>query len=174
MAKAGERPSIDPSTGLAALEEDIPRVLRLLDAPSIEALGWSRPSKLTMLVPMTAERDGKTDAYVLCLGFQAYRRWPPSALFINPATGNYDHSKDQVHIPKLTSPECRTHAAYQRPGGGTMQLICCSATLEFYEVLHNVKAEHVWRDTNTFYTTIMAITRAMASFYQGRFNANGQ
>jgi len=52
MAKANELPTLDVQTGAAALDEDIPRVLRLLGASSIEELGWSRPNKLKLLVPM--------------------------------------------------------------------------------------------------------------------------
>jgi hypothetical protein len=164
---------VDAVAGVAALDEDIPRVLRVLGAPSIEALGWTRPNKLSLLIPMRASRNGQTDDFVLRLGFQAYRFWPPSALFVNPNTSRFDYPQDTQFVPRLTSPECQTHTAYARPGGGTTQLICCSATLEFYEVLHDVKPEHVWQDTHTFYTTIVAVERAMTSFYEGRFSANG-
>ena len=54
-----------------------------------------------------------------------------------------------------------------------IQLICCSATLEFYEVLHNVEQQHLWSESDTFFTTVMAIRKAFASFYQGRFPAYG-
>ena len=38
--------------GAAALEEDIPRVLRIMGASSLDDLGWSRPNKLSLLLPM--------------------------------------------------------------------------------------------------------------------------
>lgn len=173
MARANERPAVDVQAGLAAFEEDIPRVLRVLEKSSIEELGWSRPNKLSLLVPMTGVLQDKADDYMLRLGFQAYRKWPPSAQFVNPQTGAYDHPAGQQHIPKLTSGECHTHSAYPRPGGGTMQLICCSATLEFYDVLHGVQEHHLWQESYTFLTTIMAIHRAFEIAYQGRFSANG-
>jgi hypothetical protein len=173
VARASERPALDVQAGLVALEQDIPRVLRLLDKTSIEELGWFRPNKLSLLIPMTGVYLGKTDDYVLRLGFQAYRQWPPSAQFVNPQTGAYDHPADQQHIPKLTSGECHTHSAYPRPGGGTMQLICCSATLEFYDVLHNVEERHLWLESYTFLTTIMVIRKAFDTSYQGRFSPNG-
>ncbi len=173
MAQANERPAVDVQAGLAALEEDIPRVLRLLEKSSIEELGWSRPNKLSLLIPMTGVLQGKADNYTLRLGFQAYRKWPPSAQFVNPQTGAYAHPDDQQHIPKLTSGECHTHAAYPRPCGGTMQLICCSTTLEFYDVLHSVEERHLWLETYTFLTTIMVIRKAFDTAYQGRFSANG-
>ena len=170
MARANERPTIDLQAGLAAFEEDLPRVLRVLDAPSIEALGWTRPNAISLLVPMMGTFNQKVDHFTLRLGFQAYRTWPPSALFVNPSTGAYSYPDDQQHVPKLTSPECYTHIGYQRvPTDAKRQLICCSATFEFYDVLHPVDAQFLWRDTNTFLTTLQAIQRAMASFYQGRF-----
>jgi len=170
VARAREIPTVDVKAGLAALEEDLPRVLRVLDAPSIDALGWTRPTKLSLLIPMTGTMSGKVDRFVLRLGFQAYRAWPPSAQFVNPDTGAYIYPDDQSHVPKLTSPECQTHAVYQQhQGAEKRQLICCSATLEFYEVLHGVEPHHVWRDSDTFLTTITAIRKALASSYQGRF-----
>ena len=174
MVTANERPTIDVQAGAAALDEDIPRVLAMLEASSIEALGWARPNKLTLLIPMTGAREEKTDAYLLRLGFQAYRRWPPSAQFVNPETQTYNHPHDRNFIPRLASEECQTHSEYQKPGGGTMQLICCSATQEFYDVAHDVKPQHLWRSTDTFYKTIVAIRRAFATHYQGRFPSYGK
>lgn len=170
MAKANELPTLDVQTGAAALDEDIPRVLRLLGASSIEELGWSRPNKLKLLVPMCGVFRGEKEEYTLRLGFQAYRRWPPSAQFVNPATLDYVYPQDQHFVPKLTSPECRTHIAYPRDAqGSTIQLVCCSATLEFYDVLHGVEPHHIWRETDTFFSTIIAIQKAFVSFYEGRF-----
>ena len=142
---------------------------------SLDDLGWSQPNRLSMLVPMTGVYQGKEDHYLLRLGFQAYRKWPPSAQFVNPDTKSYAYPNDQQFVPKLTSPECYTHVAYRRtPQANPVQLICCSATLEFYEALHQVRPEHLWRGTDTFLTTVNAIQKAMASFYGGRFSANGQ
>jgi len=174
MAKANEIPKVDVHAGLKALEEDLPRVLRLIEAPSIEALGWKRPTKLTLTIPFTGTHEGKTDEYLLRLGFQAYRDWPPSAQFVNPETGDYVYPQDQHFVPKLTSPECHTHATYNRSNGPPVQLVCCSATLEFYEVLHSVEPHHVWRETDTFFTTVNAIQRAFTSHYQGRYPVHGQ
>ncbi|MGY4608621.1 hypothetical protein ACVW16_007033 [Bradyrhizobium sp. USDA 4474] len=161
-------PTIDVLAGAAALDQDIPRVLSLLGAESLEQLGWSRFDKLTLLVPMWGKSGTTRDDYLLRLGFQAYRRWPPSALFVNPSTLAYQYPNDQRCVPRLTSEECHTHTAYEKPGGGRMQLVCCSAVLEFYEVLHDVKDDHAWRPTDTFYKTIMAIQKAFGSNYSGR------
>jgi len=169
MAAAGQAPRIDLRAGVTALDEDLPKVLGHLGVASMEALGWSRPEKLVLLVPMKATHEGQTDHFLLRLGFQAYREWPPSAQFVNPETTAYAGLEDRQHLPKLNSPECNMHWNYPRPGGGSMQLICCSATLEFYEVLHGVQPEHLWADHYTFLTTLKAIQRAMESFYQGRF-----
>lgn len=174
MALANELPTQDLLAGAAALDEDIPRVLRLMGASSLEGLGWSRLSKLSLLVPMSGSYQGNEDRYLLRLGFQAYRKWPPSAQFVNPGTKGYVYPDDQQFVPKLTSSECYTHVAYrQTQQGPPVQLICCSATLEFYEVLHQVKPEHLWKETDTFLTTIMAIRKALTSFYGGRFSADG-
>jgi hypothetical protein len=173
MAAAGAAPTLDVLAGAVALDEDIPRVLKLEGVSSLGELGWSRPNRLSLLVPMKGIRAGVTDEYLLRLGFQAYRKWPPSAQFVNPDTQAYAHPQDQHHVPVLTSPECQTHIAYPK-GAGTIQLVCCSATLEFYEVLHSVEQHHLWRETNTFLTTIVAIRKAFASHYQGRFPAHGR
>lgn len=173
MAAPGIAPTIDALVGAAALDEDIPRVLGLEGAPSLAELGWVRPNRLSLLVPMTGILAGATDQYLLRLGFQAYRKWPPSAQFVNPATQAYSYPQDQHHVPRLTSPGCQTHTAYPK-GAGTIQLVCCSATLEFYEVLHSVEPHHLWRESNTFLTTIVAIRRAFVSHYQGRFPPHGR
>lgn len=173
MATANVSPTLDAESGAAALDQDIPRVLKLEGVSSLEELGWSRPTKLTLFVPMRGILAGKTDEYLLSLGFQAYRKWPPSARFVNPETRTYSYPQDQHYVPRLTSPECQTHIAYPR-SPGTIQLVCCSATLEFYEVLHSVESHHLWRETDTFFTTITAIRKAFTSSYQGRFPAHGQ
>lgn len=170
MARANELPTQDLQAGAAALDEDIPRVLRIMGVSSLEELEWSRPNKLSLLVPMIGTCQGNEDRYILRLGFQAYRKWPPSAQFVNPETKGYVYPDDQRFVPKLTSPECYAHVAYrQTPQASAVQLICCSATLEFYEVLHQVKPEHLWKETDTFLTTIMAIRKALTSYYGGRF-----
>jgi hypothetical protein len=174
VAAIGVAPIVDLQAGLAALEEDIPRVLKIEGASSLEELGWSRPNKLVLLVPITGTRAGQTDAYLLRLGFQAYRKWPPSAQFVNPETQGYRYPEDQHHVPMLTSPECHAHAAFANTTGSPRQLICCSVTLEFYEVQHGVHPHHLWRETDTFFRTITAIRKAFASFYQGRFPSNGR
>jgi hypothetical protein len=170
VAKKNESPKLDVQAGAQALDGDIPRVLKVKGVSSLEELGWSRPNRLSLLVPMLGTFQGKTDEFLLRLGFQAYRQWPPSAQFVNPDTLQYAGVEDQRFVPKLTSGECHTHVAYQRDQQSKkIQLICCSATLEFYEVLHNVEDHHLWRDTDTFLTTINAIQKAFASSYGGRF-----
>jgi len=174
MARANEQPVLDVQAGMAALNEDIPRVLDVLGVASLEALGWERPNAITLLIPLSGTFEETEHTYLLKLGFAAYRAWPPSAQFVNPATRNYSHPTDQHHVPQLTSPECHTHIAYPNPGGGTVQLICCSATQEFYDVKHSVEAHHVWRGKETFLTTLTAIQKAMASHHKGPFPRHGQ
>ena len=87
MAQTATAPTLDLVAGAAAFDRDIPRVLALLGAASLDALGWSRPNKLTLLVPMqTRDGQGKLEDFLLRLGFEAYPAWPPSAQFVNPAT----------------------------------------------------------------------------------------
>jgi len=170
VARLNEVPAADPVRGAAALAEHLPRVLSLERAASLADSGWRQPNQLTLLVPISGTYQNATDSYLLRLGFQAYPEWPPSAQFVNPESLDYRYPADQHHIPRLTSSECQTHAAYQRDGTSMpIQLICCSATLEFYQVLHGVEEKHVWRSTNTFLTTLTAIRRAMVESYQGRF-----
>ena len=172
MAQTATAPTLDLAAGAAALDRDIPRVLALLSAASLADLGWSRPNKLTLLVPLQArDAHGKSEDFLLRLGFEAYPAWPSSAQFVNPVTTVFAPPQDRCFIPKLTSQECYTHVAYPPKG---IQLICCSATREFYEVEHNVEDRHVWDKRNTFYTTIVAIERAMAESYQGRFDVDGR
>lgn len=164
---------MDPKTGAAQLDEDLPRVLRLLEVDDLDALGWRRPNKLTLLVPMTGVMGGRRDDYMVKLGFHSYRAWPPSAQFVNPDTLAFVRGQDDRWVPRLTSNECRTHLTYGHPRGDPIQLICCSATLEFYDVNHGVEPHHVWDGKSTFYTTIAAIRRAFATSYEGRFGDHG-
>jgi hypothetical protein len=170
VAGANEEPKLNLQAGATALDEDIPRVLKVLGASSLEEIGWSRPNRLSLLVPMTGIYQGQKDDFLLRLGFEAYREWPPSARFVNPGSLDYAYPDDQHFVPKLVSQECQTHVAYQRtPQSNKIQLICCSATLEFYQALHGVEADHIWKNTDTFFTTITAIQKALGSSYQGRF-----
>lgn len=169
MAAAGHPPVMNTQAGMEALRRDVPRVLRVLGASSLEELGWMQPDPLTLLIPISGSAAGSTDDYLLKFGFHSYPDWPPSAQFVNPETKEYSWPADQRHVPRITSPGCHTHPNYARPQGTGIQLICCSATLEFYEVLHNVEPHHVWNAKYTFFTTLNAIQRAMQSHYLGRF-----
>jgi hypothetical protein len=175
VAVANQQPTIDVQAGAAALDEDIPRVLRVLNASSLEQLRWQRPNRLTLLVPFNGTYQDRKDEFLLRLGFAAYRRWPPSAQFVNPETLAYIYPQDQQFVPVLKSSACTTHVAYKRNQHDSgIQLVCCSATLEFYEVLHGVETHHLWRETDTLLTTIMAIRRAFSSSYEGRFPGYGR
>ena len=166
-------PRLDPKAGIVAFAEDLPRVLRLCEADTVEQLGWRKLNDLTLLVPMVGQRGDVADNFTLKLGFQAYRAWPPSAQFVNPTTCTFTVGPDDQWVPRLTSEECRTHLSYPKPGGGTTQLICCSATMEFYDVAHDVDDTLVWSDKSTFYSTIVAIRRAFETNYEGPFRERG-
>lgn len=169
MAAANGAPVVDVAVGAAALDRDLSKVMAPKGVTSPKELGWSRPNRLTLLVMLSKSVEIATETFMLKLGFQAYPRWPPSAQFVNPKTLEYRYPEDQPHVPKLTSPECHTHVAYQGPAGQKIQLICCSATLEFYEVAHGVDPKHIWQNSDSFLTTVNAIQRALSTHYQGRF-----
>jgi hypothetical protein len=162
-------PVVDVARGIASLDADIPRVLAFLGKSTIEELSWRRPNKSSLIIPLQGTFNGVTEQYLLRLGFSAYRRWPPSAQFVNPETLAYTHPMDQHHLPMLSSPECHVHPNYGSANGKTLQLICCSATQEFYDAAHTVESDLMWREQNTFYTTIAAIQKAMVMHYGGRF-----
>jgi hypothetical protein len=172
MPRASGSPVQDIRAGASALDEDLQRVLKFEGASRVEDLGWTKPDLLRLLVPMTGVLKGVRDDYLLRLGFQCYRNHPPSAQFVNPDTLDYAYPRDQHHVPILNSPECQTHIAYPKPPG-TIQVVCCSLTLEFYEVGHSVNPDHIWRTTDNFYSTVIAIRRAFASHYQGRHPRHG-
>ena len=158
---------MDLGAGRAVLAEDLPQVLRGLGADSPEALGWRKPDSRTLLVPIHGVFDERRDDYLLRLRFIAGRDWPPSAQFVNPETLEYHIPDDLHHLPILDCPQCHVHTKYSVPNGH-IQLICCSATFEYYEILHGGEDSHRWQSTDNFYVTISAIQRAMGSHYKGR------
>lgn len=166
MAATGVTPIPDPNRGRAALQRDLVKVLR---SRGLEELGWQQPNDLTLLIPMTAQgANAANDEYLLRLHFDCYPEWPPSALFVNPETFNYEHRpEDVVWLPRIEgNQQIAVHQNYSQRS----QLICCSTTLEFYLMNHSVKAEHVW-DANrqNFNATISAIRHGLCPlFYKGR------
>lgn len=174
MAEPNVKPPVDLAAGRAVLAVTLPRVLSALGAESMEALDWSQPNANTLLVPMQGRLGDVVEPYLLKLHFRTSQDWPPSAQFVNPETLNYDRERDRHHLPDLRSPEAHMHPAYQDPHGRLLQLICCSATFEFYDVLHPLhEARHLWKPTDTFLLPLRAIERAMANHYHGRHAPNG-
>lgn len=170
MASYAARPTIDLAAGREVLDHDLAAALALHDAASPEALGWHRDGSRRLLVPLRGVHNGKADEFLLRLDFKTGREWPPSAQFVDPATLAYRGVVDQHHLPQLRSPEVHVHPAYACPHlHDPVQLICCSATLEYYDVLHGGQDELVWRNDDTFLLTLAAIGRAMSQHYFGRF-----
>jgi hypothetical protein len=168
MASYTERPALDLGAGRAVLDEDLPKALERAGASSLDELGWCRPNPHTLLVPITGTLAGKVEAYLLKLHFRTGRAWPPGALFVNPDTLDYVYPKDVCHLPILESSHAYVHPQYNANGYAT-QLICCSATLEYYESLHGGEPRFLWQPTDTFLLTLDAIGRAMNSAaYKGR------
>lgn len=168
MAKAGVSPVADPHGGRAKFEAHLPRVL---GTSTLEGLGWRKPNLLTLLVPVFGGPH-QADEYLLRLGFEFYSEWPPTATFVNPKTLRFDADRDLYWLPRIEGdPGLAVHAKYQATGS-TSQLICCSFTAQFYQVLHSVQPEHVWNAEHfTFGATIHRIQRALQSaYYRGRMN----
>jgi hypothetical protein len=140
---------VAPQRALASMGDHLARLLR---GRSLEGLGWVRPDPLSLRVPLRAYRVATTataygfaagtggragdaafsdapagDEYLLALNFAFYPDSPPSAKFVNSATGTYAPG-DQRWLPAISGTnEIAAHVDYNGRG----QLICCSATLEF-------------------------------------------
>jgi hypothetical protein len=173
VASYTERPALDLGAGRAVLDKDVPKALERVGAASLAELGWSRPNPHTLLVPITGTVGDKTEAYLLKLHFRTGRDWPPGAQFVNPETLDYTYPKDVCHLPILEASHAHVHPHYNS-NGYSSQLICCSATLEYYDSLHGGEPKFLWQPTDTFLVTLDAIGRAMNSAaYKGR-NLNGR
>ena len=173
MASYTERPALDLGAGRAVLDEDLPKALRRADVECLDELGWSRPNPHTLLVPLLGSLGGTTETYLLKLHFRTGRDWPPGAQFVNPDTLDYAYPADVRHLPILESPQVHVHPQYNA-NGYLSQLICCSATCEYYDSLHGGEEKFLWQSTDTFLVTLDAIGRAMNSAaYKGR-NLNGR
>jgi len=168
MASHSIRPNVDVAAGKQVLEQHLPRVLHFKQL-TMEELGWRLHSDRTLLVPMRGPYGGNDEEYLLRLDFLTGAEWPPSARFVNPETLDYQLNIDQHHLPKLTSQEVHMHPVYTSADGRSLQLICCSAVFQYYDVVHGGNDSILWRDTDTFLRTISAIERALATHHAGRF-----
>lgn len=178
MSPAGGTPvPADVGQARAALDSHLDRVL---GGRTLEAVGWERPDALTLYVPLRGytsstsasaygfdpsetAADGEQpfagapagDDYLLRLYFSYYPDWPPSARFINPDTRQFQ-AGDNRWLPSITGTnELSVHPSFQVVG----QLICCSATLEFYMVNHAVQDQHRWQPGSSFAITLNALSR---------------
>ena len=156
---------------------------QVLAGRTLESAGWERPDPLTLYVPMRgfttattavaygfdpAADPGGADAvfadapasddYLLRLYFSHYPAWPPSARFVNPATRQFA-AGDERWLPAINgASELHVHANYGNTSG---QVICCSATLEFYLVNHQVADQHRWQPGSSFASTLNVFSRYM-------------
>lgn len=154
-----------PAAAIAALNAHLPMVL---EGRALEYLGWQRPTPLSLLIPVEGIRDGCTsDPYLLRLGFTCYPDWPPSTQFVNPSTLAYEYPRDVKYLPRIEGTnEISVHAQF---GALPIQVVCCSATLEFYEVGHGVEDRHLWDPAvHNFAATLNAVRRGLRPpFYKG-------
>lgn len=167
MAKHGEAPTQDLAAGRAVLAQQLPLVLEALGYKSLEEAGWKQPDASTLLIPLTARLDGERHDYTLKLKFLTCNDWPPSAQFVNPDTNGYSFPADTEHLPRIEGYDpVNVHTNYC---GSLKQLICCSATYEYYAVLHSGDDKTAWRSNDTFLVTLNAIRKALGSrYYKGR------
>jgi hypothetical protein len=166
VASINLTPTPDIQRGIEVLEQDLPRVLK---GRSVEQVGWCRLDQLTLLVPFYAKSPTCLyDFYLLKLNFSCYPEWPPSAQFVNPSTLNYTPGTDKKWLPLCEGTnEIYFHDNYSNQG---KQLICCSASLEFYEVRHSLSnPAHIWQHPHqNFSATIAAIDFGLRpDFYRG-------
>lgn len=157
---------------------------------TLESAGWERPDPLTLYVPVRGFTAATTavaygfdptvdpagagafadapagDDYLLRLYFSHYPAWPPSGRFVNPSTRQFA-AGDERWLPAITGTnELHVHANY---GGTSGQVICCSATLEFYLVNHQVAEQHRWQPGSSFAATLNVLSRYMRPpAYTGR------
>lgn len=161
MAKIGEDPVLNsPLAAREALERDLVKGLR--------GRTHQRPDSLTLLVPMFGNPDSESpDLFLLRLQFSYYPEWPPSALFMNPLTRQYDKAKDLMWLPRIEgNSRIQVHADHQQIG----QLICSSMTLEFYKIRHGCNESDVWTPKHTFAATLNEIEMGLRpeGGYKGR------
>jgi hypothetical protein len=174
MASYTTRPTLDLAGGREVLDLDLAAALELYDAASPEALGWRRAGPRRLLVNFKGVHKGVEDSYLLRLEFIAGRAWPPSAQFVDPDNLEYRGVIDQHYLPQLRSSEVHVHPAYKCGSlRDPIQLICCSATFEYYDTLHGGGEPLIWKETDTFLVTLNAIGRGMAQHYFGRFGRHG-
>lgn len=170
MAAKGQRPVMaNPLAARAAFEHDLAVVL---GGRQVAEAGWTRPDDLALLVPVTGymQNQPQNPPFTLKLEFRHYPEWPPSAQFVNPATKLFNRQTDLYWLPRIESDEIRTHSDY---GDQHIQLICCSVTLEFYDVLHEVDDRFVWKHPRqTFAATLNQIVWGLGHHYNGRFAPN--
>jgi hypothetical protein len=168
------RPTLDLAAGRQVLDQDLPQALALYGVATPEALGWRVHGNRSLLVPIKAIHGEIVDDYLLRLDFVTGRDWPPRAQFVNPSSLTYVVGKDTGHLPRLNHPEVNVHPAYQSAtGASAAQLICCSATFEYYDVLHGGDDAILWQDCDSFMVTLAAIRRGLATpHYEGRYPAD--
>lgn len=178
----------------AAFEQARAAVDRHLDAVlagrDLGSVGWERPDPLTLYIPLRGFTSETTmpsygfdpasptpdelpsfpgsppgDDYLLRLHFSYYPEWPPSTRFVNPDTRQFGPG-DVRWLPKISTNELAVHPNY---GNSSGQVICCSATLEFYLVNHGVADHHRWQPGSSFAITLNVLSRYLRPpTYTGR------
>lgn len=137
--------------------------------------GWvfSMVDPRVVIVTMQTSSDkAVAEEYAIKLSCDYYPTHPPDAVFVNPATLQFNYGEDNKYVAKLEAPYCHTHLNfnYQREYKYGPQLVCSSMTLGYYFSDHTPTEDQVWRaGYHNIGSTINAIHRAMRSaHYKGR------
>lgn len=141
----------------------------------IEEYGWkfAMLDALTLIVTLPAKPiAGHSEIYTLRLSCDYYPTNPPDVRFVNPATFEYEVSKDKNHVADLRAPYCRAHLqySYKIPYKYGPQLVCSSMTLGYYTSNHNPNQDQKWDPSrHSVGSSIYTVHRALHSeHYFGR------
>ena len=189
MSPAGGTPvPADFGQARAAVDRHLGSVL---GGRTLEAVGWDRPDPLTLYVPLRgytsdtsasptvstrpslpragssrslAARRVMTTCYACTSAITRTGRHRPGSS-TRPLGSSDRMTSDGCRLISGTN-ELHVHASY---GASGEQLICCSATLEFYLVNHEVEDQHRWRPGTSFAVTLNTLSRYLRPpAYTGR------
>ncbi len=159
----------DPIEAAQALDAHLALYLRARGVNRLEELGWTRPTKLMLHIPIVA---GQEDRFLLEFIFTHYPEWPPRVRFVNPESKRFEYPGDMCWVPKIEQTQAiAIHETYEDGGQKFYGYICCSYNLDYYTSQHNMNQpyDHWNTKQRTFNATLSVIEDALAKRYQGRF-----
>lgn len=147
----GRPAPVDPEVAEAIFRRDLDQ---LWASGKPEERGWRREQldPLHELIILPARRDGAPDdKYYVELGALYYNSWPPTTSFVDPDSGaeatpgthwwpTIDGAPEFGFAPAAFAPGYLT-----RLGTPRQQLVCFTATAQYYMVDHNPPEHTVWQ-----------------------------